>query len=234
MRGLPESFGELPAVCLAEEIDTPGDGQVRAVITIAGNPVLSTPNGGRLDAALDALDFMVCVDIYVNETTRHADVILPVPDALQKRHYDLALLQLAIRNVANYSPALLPLEPDQLDEWEVLAKLALVLQGAGADAEPVDRRRPHDRGRWWTARRPTRRRPIHGRDPAEHPRRARRPAPARSASLDLMLRTGPYGDGFGADGRRASASTCSSPTRTASTSARSSPACPTRCARRAA
>ena len=75
----PRSLGELPVVCLAEEIDTPGEGQVRALVTVAGNPVLSTPNGGRLDAALDGLDFMVAVDIYVNETTRHADVILPAP-----------------------------------------------------------------------------------------------------------------------------------------------------------
>lgn len=77
VRGLPESFGELPVVCLAEEIDTPGPGQVRAMVTVAGNPVLSTPNSGRLDAALAGLDFMVSVDTYVNETTRHADVIPP-------------------------------------------------------------------------------------------------------------------------------------------------------------
>ena len=78
-RGMPETFGELPAVCLAEEIDTPGEGQVKAFVCLAGNPVLSTPNGGRLDAALEGLEFMVAVDIYVNETTRHADVILPAP-----------------------------------------------------------------------------------------------------------------------------------------------------------
>ena len=84
VRGLPESLGELPAVCLAEEIDTPGEGQVRAFVCLAGNPVLSTPNGGRLDAALEGLEFMVAVDIYVNETSRHADVILPAPSALQK------------------------------------------------------------------------------------------------------------------------------------------------------
>ena len=145
VRGLSESLGELPAVCMAEEIDTPGEGQIRAMITIAGNPAVSTPNAERLDAALAGLEFMVSVDIYRNETTRHADVILPSPSALQKGHYDIALLQLAIRNVANYSPPALPLEPDQLDEWEVMAKLALILQGMGAARGPCGRRRPDDR-----------------------------------------------------------------------------------------
>ena len=132
VRGLGETMGELPVACLAEEIDTPGEGQIRALVTVAGNPVLSTPNSARLDAALESLECMVSVDIYLNETTRHADVILPVPSALQKSHYDLALLQLALRNVANYSGPVLPLEPGQPDEWEVLATLALVLQGMGA------------------------------------------------------------------------------------------------------
>ncbi len=134
--GLRGTMGELPVAAMAEEIDTPGDGQVKAMITVAGNPVLSTPNGARLDAALAQLDFMVSVDIYLNETTRHADVILPAPSALQKSHYDLALLQLAIRNVANWSEPVLPLDPGQPDEWEILAKLALIAAGMGADADP--------------------------------------------------------------------------------------------------
>ena len=133
VRDLPETFGELPSSCLAEEIETPGEGQIRAMITIAGNPVLSTPDSARLDAALGTLDFMVSIDIYLNETTRHADVILPAPSALQKSHYDVALLQLAVRNVANYSPPVLPLDDGQPDEWEILCRLAMVLQGAGAD-----------------------------------------------------------------------------------------------------
>ncbi len=137
VRGLPETMGELPVVALAEEIDTPGDGQVRGLLTIAGNPVLSTPNGGRLDAALDQLQFMVSVDIYVNETTRHADVLLPAPDPLSKSHYDIALLQLALRNVANYSAPVFALEGDQPDEWQLLAKLALIFQGMGAEADPA-------------------------------------------------------------------------------------------------
>ncbi len=124
VRGLPESLGELPVVTLAEEIETPGDGQVRALITMAGNPARSIPNSGRMERALAQLDLLVCLDIYVNETTRHADVILPAPSPLQRSHYDLALYQLAIRNVANYSPPVVPLEPGQPDEWETLLRLA--------------------------------------------------------------------------------------------------------------
>ena len=196
VRGLPETMGELPAVVLAEEIDTPGPGQVRALITVAGNPVLSTPNSGRLDAALGGLEAMVAVDIYVNETTRHADVILPSPSALQKSHYDVALLQLALRDTANYSEPVLPLEDGQIDEWEVLARLALVLQGAGPDADPaiVDDLMIGSMVQGSVADDTS---PIAGREPDEilaalAPRRG----PERI--VDFLLRTGPYGDGFGA------------------------------------
>jgi anaerobic selenocysteine-containing dehydrogenase len=197
VRGAGETMGELPVAVLAEEIDTPGDGQIRALVTVAGNPVLSTPNAGRLDAALATLDFYVAVDPYVNETTRHADVILPPPTALQKGHYDLALLQLALRNVANYSPAVLPLDAGQLDEWHILARLALIAQGMGADADPgivddivvrtlVDAAVGDDTG------------PIAGREADEILALfGERTGPERL--IDLMLRTGPYGDGFGAD-----------------------------------
>ncbi|HEX3278268.1 MAG TPA: molybdopterin-dependent oxidoreductase, partial [Thermoleophilaceae bacterium] len=95
VRGLPETYGELPVACLAEEIDTPGEDQVRALVTVAGNPVVSTPNAERLERAIEGLDFMLAVDIYVNETTRHADVILPGPGPLAKSHYDLAFYQLS-------------------------------------------------------------------------------------------------------------------------------------------
>ncbi|HEX8208478.1 MAG TPA: molybdopterin-dependent oxidoreductase [Solirubrobacteraceae bacterium] len=133
VREAGEVFGELPVACLAEEIETPGEGQVRALITIAGNPVVSTPNADRLRGALDSLDFMVSVDIYVNDTTRHADVILPGPSPLQKAHYDLALYGLAVRNVANWSEPLVPL--DMPDEWETLLRLLGVVAGLGPDAD---------------------------------------------------------------------------------------------------
>src|SRR5204862_8353523 len=103
VRGLPEIFGELPVVCMAEEMDTPGQGQVRALITIGGNPALSTPNSGRLQRALAGLDFSVSFDLYLNETSRYANVILPALSPLEHSHYDVAFYQLAARNIANYS-----------------------------------------------------------------------------------------------------------------------------------
>ena len=142
VRGLGEIFGELPVACLAEEIDTPGDGQVRALITVAGNPVVSTPNSGRMDEALAGLDFMVSLDIYVNETTRHADVILPAPSPLRRSHYDLALYLFAVRNVANYSPPVLPVEDDLPAEWTTLLRLA-----SGIAAGQGPRRRHGGAGR---------------------------------------------------------------------------------------
>lgn len=195
--GLPETMGELPAVALAEEIDTPGPGQVKAMLTIAGNPVLSTPNSGRLDAAMAGLECMIAVDIYVNETTRHADVILPAPSALQKSHYDVALLQLALRDVANYSEAVLPLEDGQPDEWEVLARLALILQGQGVDAEPaiVDELLIGSMVRSSVSDDTS---PIFGRDP-EEVLGALAPRTGPERILDFLLRTGPYGEGFGRD-----------------------------------
>lgn len=194
--GRPESMGELPVACLAEEIDTDGPGQIRALITVAGNPVLSTPNSGRLDAALGRLEAYVAVDCYLNETTRHADVVLPPPSQLQKDHFDLAFHQLAIRNTATWSPAVLEQDPDAPDEWEILARLALVAGGMGAAADPsliddlvvgavlggavVDEHGP-----------------VFGREVGELlGLLGDRRGPARV--VDAMVRLGPYGDGFGA------------------------------------
>ncbi|WP_327143125.1 molybdopterin-dependent oxidoreductase [Nocardia sp. NBC_01327] len=128
VRGLPEAMGEFPVATLADEILTEGEGRIRAMVTVAGNPVLSAPSGTRLDAAFAGLDFMVSVDRYLNETTRHADVILPPPRILQSPHYDFALLQFAVHNYARYSPPLVPLG-DGLAESEILARLALAVSG---------------------------------------------------------------------------------------------------------
>jgi anaerobic selenocysteine-containing dehydrogenase len=125
VRDLPEALGELPVSALREEITTPGPGQVRALLTIAGNPVLSTPDGAALDEALPGLDFMVAVDIYVNETTRHADVILPPTTVLERDQYDLVFHALAVRNTARFTPAVLPRSPHQRHDWEVYRDLAL-------------------------------------------------------------------------------------------------------------
>lgn len=128
VRQAPEAMGEFPVATLADEIRTPGEGRVRALVTVAGNPVLSAPSGARLGEALAELEFMVSVDRYLNETTRHADVILPPPRTLQSAHYDFALLNFAVRNYARYSRPLVPLG-DRPSESEILARLALAASG---------------------------------------------------------------------------------------------------------
>lgn len=131
VRGLPEFGGELPVATLAEEIETPGDGQIRALVTHAGNPVLSTPNGARLSRALGTLDFMVAIDIYRNETTRHAHLILPTSFGLERDHYDLAFYALGVRNAARYVPPALTPPPGVRHDWQVLLDLALRIHARG-------------------------------------------------------------------------------------------------------
>lgn len=123
VRDFPEFGGELPVSVLREEIETPGDGQIRAMLTLAGNPVLSTPDGAALDRAFGNLDFMASVDIYVNETTRHADVILPPTSALERDHYDLIFHVLAVRNTARFTPAIFPKARDQRHDWEIFREV---------------------------------------------------------------------------------------------------------------
>lgn len=123
VRGLPEFNGELPAAVLAEEILVEGKGQIKALITHAGNPVLSTPNGKQLEQALDSLDFMVAIDMYLNETTRHAHIILPPTGPLEHGHYDLIFNLLAVRHIAKYSPPLLTPPENTLHDWQILLEL---------------------------------------------------------------------------------------------------------------
>ncbi len=129
VRGIPEVMNNLPVACLAEEIETPGDGQIRTLITLGGNPVLSIPNGDRLAEAFEQLDFMVSLDIYLNETTRHADVILPGTSPFEKSHYDYYLSPMATRNVARLSSPLFP--SDRPTEWQVLLQLSAIAGGHG-------------------------------------------------------------------------------------------------------
>ncbi len=196
VRGLPEVLGELPVSALAEEIDTPGEGQVRALVTAAGNPLVSTPNAARLERAVDGLDFMLSLDIYVNETSRHADVILPAPDPLARSHYDLALYQFAARNVANYSAPVFERDATMLSEEEALLRLVGIVTGQGpdADTEAID---DAVAGALIGREVGTAGSLIEGRDPAEI---ARDLEPRRGPEriLDLMMRTGAHGDGFGA------------------------------------
>jgi len=197
--GYPEVMGEYPVAALAEEITTPGDGQIRAMITLGGNPLRSNPNTALLEDAFSQLDFMVSIDLYLNETTKHADVILPVPSQLQRSHYDLLLLQFAVRNVANYSPPVLPLDADQPDEWEVISKLTAIAHGQGVDADPavVDEQSIEHLVRSAVQ---DANGPVFGRDVDElltELNASGRSGPDRM--LDFMLRTGPYGDAFGDD-----------------------------------
>ncbi|MBB4716272.1 anaerobic selenocysteine-containing dehydrogenase [Streptomyces luteogriseus] len=193
----PEAKGELPLSALAEEIDTATEeGEpVRALIAVAANPVLSAPDGDRLDKALDSLDFMVSVDPYLNETSRHAHVVLPPPPPSQSPHHDFAFNTFAVRNQVRYTRPAIPLEPGRMAETEILARLTLAVTGMhGADPAAVDGmvidqtlgkavNEPHS--------------PVHGGDPRELAGRLTGDTgPERR--LDMMLRLGPYGDGFGA------------------------------------
>jgi anaerobic selenocysteine-containing dehydrogenase len=187
--GAPEVFGELPMTLLAEEIETAGPGQVRALISVASNPVLSSPGGPRLEKALDSLEFMLSLDIYLNETTRHADVVLPGPSPLEDAHYDVSFPQLSHRNHARYSPAVFEPPTGQFPEWQSLLKLIAILRGQGARADVLaldDELLAQDVNR----------------QAGEHAgailaalQRGGRRGPERL--LELALRTGPYGDLFG-------------------------------------
>jgi len=185
--GAPEIFGELPMTCLAEEIETPGPGQVRALISVAGNPVLSSPGGARLARALDGLDFMVSLDIYLNETTRHADVVLPGWSPLWESHYDVAFPQLSYRNHARYSAPVFEAPADHPPEWQTLLRLAAIAkgQGAGVDVLALDDELLADELRKLAGERA----------PQVMAALAGRQGPERL--LDLALRGGPHGDLFG-------------------------------------
>jgi anaerobic selenocysteine-containing dehydrogenase len=196
VRGAAEVMGELPVACLAEEIETLGEGQVRALITIAGNPVLSTPNAGRLDAALATLEFMVSLDVYVNETTRHADVILPGLSPLFIQHFDAAFPQFGYRNAVRYSPPVFTPPPDRPAEWQTLLRLTGIVTGQGAnpDLDALDDFVATSQIQRAVADEHS---SVCGRDGGEiFAALEGRRGPDRL--LDLALRTGPWGDGFGA------------------------------------
>jgi anaerobic selenocysteine-containing dehydrogenase len=196
VRGLAEVRGELPIATLADEIETPGTGQVRALVTVAGNPVLSAPNGERLDAALARLDFMVSVDPYRNETTRHADVVLPPPGPLERPHYDLAFGSLAVRHMARWSPP--AIESSAVPEEEILSRLTLIAAGQSAQADPTQ----VDElvlGAMIAAELKSPDSPLAGRTPEEI-RAALAGASGPERMVDFLLRTGPWGAGLGSEG----------------------------------
>lgn len=197
--GHPEILGEFPAVALGEEITTPGDGQVRALFVCAGNPVLSTPGGERLGDALDTLDFMVAVDPYVTATSRHADVILPPPPSRYRGHADMGFAPFFVRHVVQYTPPPLPLPDHLMAEEEIYLRLAAIAQGAGTAVDPdaLDDLTAHGLASQLAARSTARTNDLTPEEllAAVAPRRG----PERL--LDLMIRSGPVGDGFeGGDG----------------------------------
>ena len=197
--GKAEVLGEYPVSVMAEEITTPGDNQIRGLVTVAGNPVLSTPHSTQLDAALAGLEFMVSIDIYLNETTRHADVILPTPSSLEKDHYDLGLYVFAVRNIANYSTAVLPRDESAPDEADILLKMAGIFQGLGPDNDP-DVMADQVVNAAVTAAVSSSGSPIFGRDAQEIldalNAKGRR---ATARQLDFIVQMGPYGAAFGAN-----------------------------------
>jgi anaerobic selenocysteine-containing dehydrogenase len=170
VRGLPETLGDLPAACLAEEIETPGRGQVRALVTFAGNPALSLPNGRRVVAALERLEFMVSIDLYVNETTRHADVILPPAWSLAEDHLDPLAPMFSLRNIARWSPPVVEKKDGEMHDWQILLELALRMGGGPFGMAPLDSLYRAGRHLGWKW------------DP--------------TSTADLVLRTGPRGDKF--------------------------------------
>ena len=195
MNERPEVMGEYPSADLPAEILTPGDDQLRMLFTVAGNPASSCPDSERMDEALDALDAMVSVDIYINETTRHADVILPPPSALEKSHYDVAFYQLSIRNIANWSAPVF--DSDAPSDDEIYARLILIAMGAGPDADPALVRAEVERTVLSTEVE-CEHSPVGGRDVEELLALVEGDAPS-DRMLDILVRTGPYGDGFGSD-----------------------------------
>jgi anaerobic selenocysteine-containing dehydrogenase len=195
----PEVLGEYPVAVFGEEILTPGENQIRAAITVAGNPVLSTPHSEQLDRALADLEFMVSIDIYLNETTRHADVILPPPSALEKDHYDVGLYVYAVRNIANYSEPVLQKDDDSPEEWEILVKMGAILQGLGTDVDPAAM---DDQNIFATVTSAvaTSSSNISGRNADEILSMLNKDGRRGTARmLDFMLQTGPYGAAFGAN-----------------------------------
>jgi anaerobic selenocysteine-containing dehydrogenase len=187
VRGAKEVLGQVPVSCLAEEIATPGEGRIKALITVAGNPVLSTPAGHKLDEVLPTLDAMIAVDMWLNETTRHADVILPAPSPLEQPHHDDLILNFAINSIANYSPSVFePEDPDRPQEWEILIRLTGLC--TGTPAEDVDVAAMDDGFFDYMAF-------TQGLDGAELRKHYDHGGPERI--LDLTLRTGPFGDRYG-------------------------------------
>ncbi|MCF2530319.1 molybdopterin oxidoreductase family protein [Yinghuangia soli] len=187
VRQAPEVLGQVPASCLAEEIDTEGEGRIRALVTIAGNPAVSAPGAARLRDALPKLDAMVSIDNWINETTRHANVILPGAGPLETPHFDDLMWNFAVGSAGKWSePVLPPADPDRPAEWQIVLRLAGIL--AGQKWDEVDVAALDDM--WFGALVG-----LCGLDPAEVLPQYESGGPERI--IDLSIRTGPWGDRYG-------------------------------------
>ena len=186
VRGAPEVMGQFPVSCMAEEIATPGAGQLKALVTVAGNPVISAPDSAKLDEALPMLDCMIAIDNALNETTRHADVILPGLSPLEQPHYDELLWSWAVRSAGKWSPALFPPEDGRPEEWEVMIGVGAMM--AGIPQQHVDIKAIDDGFFSALAQ-------MGGADPEVALAACPDPGPERLN--DNAIRTGPWGDHYG-------------------------------------
>ena len=193
--GYPEVLGQFPVSCLAEEIETPGDGQVKGLIVIAGNPVISSPGADRLEAVLPELECLVAIDLYVNETTCHADVIFPALSPLEQPHYDELIWSWAIRSGGNFSPAIFDPAEGAYAEWQILLMLAAICQGADPATVDIDQIDGLFYGGLVAGLVQMPGFAIEGRDPAEIVEMSNHHGPMRM--LDFQIRTGPWGDAYG-------------------------------------
>jgi anaerobic selenocysteine-containing dehydrogenase len=184
---VPEIMSEFPVSAIADEITGAGEHGIRAMFTVAANPVLSAPNGEKLSKALDTLDFMVSLDIYINETTRHANVILPGLSPLEDSHWDVVFNQFAWRNTARYSPATFPVEDGRLTEWQALMRLTGLVQGRGTNVDPAALDEEMTRAEVEKLAGPMTEQVMQSVTGLAGPDRL----------VELELRGGPYGDGFG-------------------------------------
>ncbi len=200
VRGAPEVLGQVPVSCLAEEIDTPGDGQIKALITVAGNPVISAPNAERLDAALPSLEAMISVDNWINETTRHAHVILPGASVLEALQADDLLASFAVATPARVSAPVFDPPEGSVPEWQTLLRLGAIFLGMGADADITVLDNAFTEavvGQLVAEPRSA----AHGQDAAEIVASYAGSDRAQGVErfIDIQIRTGPYGDGYGAN-----------------------------------
>ncbi len=194
VNGYPELSGVLPTAAIADEILTAGPGQVRAFITMAGNPVLSHPNGGRLVEAFESVEFMLSIAIYLNETTRHADVILPSPPEATHSSFHFFYIPFMVRKIAKWTAPIFPLEPDQLNDWDIFLELVARLEGISLGE--VEERLVTG---WLERFVAGGQHPACARIDISEARSMLASEPGPDRLFDILVRTGQYGDAFGHD-----------------------------------